>query len=351
MTGFVKQSILFGKIRRKALGSALGCALLISVTYLPLNAHAQNQKGQTSSWPTKAIKLVVPYPPGGPLDLMARALGERMRETLGQPVIVENKAGAGGNIGADFVAKAPADGYTLVIGAVATHAINPYLYSRLPYDANRDFAPIGMIASVPNVLVMTRETMQKLNINTVKDLVAFCKAHPGKLNYGSGGNGSAGHLAAELFKSAAGFSMVHIPYSGAAPAQLGLISGQTDLMFDNLASAAAQIQAGKLMAFAVTTQRRSGHLPEVPTIAEAGFPGFDISTWFGLMAPAGTPEFVVKALDTALSKAIESKEIRDRLAAMKADAQPMGPETFKQFILQEQRKYEALVRASGARID
>nr|NDG61746.1 hypothetical protein [Betaproteobacteria bacterium] len=187
---------------------------------------------------------VVPYPPGRPLDQIARALAERMRESLNQPLIVENRAGAGGNIGADHVAKSQGDGYTLLIGAVATHAINPFLYARMPYDANRDFVPVGLIAVVPNVLVMTEETAQRLRVSSLGDVVAYARKYPGKLNYASGGNGSAGHLAAELFKSVAGLSMVHIPYAGAAPAQLGLLSGQTDLMFDNLASAAGQIQAG-----------------------------------------------------------------------------------------------------------
>jgi tripartite-type tricarboxylate transporter receptor subunit TctC len=315
------------------------------------SGNALAQSAQHHNWPGKAIKIVVPYPPGGPLDQIARALAERMRESLGQAVVVENRAGAGGNIGADYVAKAQADGHTLVIGAVATHAINPFLYARMPYDANRDFAPIGMIAMVPNVLVMTAEVAQRLGISKLSDLVAYGKRYPGKLNYASGGNGSAGHLAAELFKSAAGFSMVHIPYAGAAPAQLGLLAGQTDLMFDNLASAAGQIQAGRLKAFAVTSAQRSSQSPELPTVAEHGFPGFDISTWFGLMAPAGTPDQVVKILHRAMTQALESKELKERLSRMKADSPLMTPDTFKQFILQEQRKYEALVKASGASVD
>lgn len=315
------------------------------------SGNALAQSAQQHNWPGKAIKIVVPYPPGGPLDQIARALAERMRESLGQAVVVENRAGAGGNIGADYVAKAQADGHTLVIGAVATHAINPFLYARMPYDANRDFAPIGMIAMVPNVLVMTAEAAQRLGISRLSDLVAYGKRHPGKLNYASGGNGSAGHLAAELFKSAAGFSMVHIPYAGAAPAQLGLLAGQTDLMFDNLASAAGQIQAGRLKAFAVTSAQRSSQSPELPTVAEHGFPGFDISTWFGLMAPSGTPDQVVNILHRAMTQALESKELKERLSRMKADSPLMTPDTFKQFILQEQRKYEALVKASGASVD
>jgi len=337
--------------RRKFMGQALLLMLALSTSLQPARAQVPAPAQPAPAWPAKAIKLVVPYPPGGPLDQIARALAERMRESLNQPLIVENRAGAGGNIGADHVAKSQGDGYTLLIGAVATHAINPFLYARMPYDANRDFVPVGLIAVVPNVLVMTEETAQRLRVSSLGDVVAYARKYPGKLNYASGGNGSAGHLAAELFKSVAGLSMVHIPYAGAAPAQLGLLSGQTDLMFDNLASAAGQIQAGKLKAFAVTTAQRSSQLAGVPTVAESGYPGFDISTWFGLMAPAGTPESVVKTLHGAMSQALDAKDLRDRLARMKADPMPLSPEAFRQFILQEQKKYEPLVKASGARVD
>ncbi|HZV91697.1 MAG TPA: tripartite tricarboxylate transporter substrate-binding protein, partial [Caldimonas sp.] len=217
----------------------------------------------------RPIHFIVPYPAGGPLDIMARALAEKVKDSLG-PIVVENKPGAGGNIGADFVAKAAPDGLTLVMGAVATHAINPWLYARLPYDPIRDFTPITGVARVPNVLVMTPETASRLGIASVVDLVDYAKKNPGKLNYGSGGNGSAGHLAGEMFKAEAGVHMVHIPYAGGNPAQLALLSGQVDLTFDNLASAAANIKAGRLKALAVTTARRSSAMPDVPTIAEAG---------------------------------------------------------------------------------
>jgi tripartite-type tricarboxylate transporter receptor subunit TctC len=217
----------------------------------------------------RPIRLVVPYPPGGPLDIVARALADKVKDALG-PVIVENKAGAGGNLGADAVAKSAPDGSTIVMGAVATHAINPWLYARLPYDPIRDFTPITGVAQVPNVLVMNPDTAAKLGIRRVADLVAYAKQNPGRLNYGSGGNGSAGHLAGEMFKAQAGVFMVHIPYAGGNPAQLGLLSGQVDLNFDNLAAASANIKAGKLKALAVTTARRSTAMPDVPTIAETG---------------------------------------------------------------------------------
>ncbi|MGD9945751.1 MAG: Bug family tripartite tricarboxylate transporter substrate binding protein [Burkholderiaceae bacterium] len=314
-------------------------------------AAAQPGLAAAQDWPGKPIRFVVPYPPGGPLDQVARALAEKLRDPLGQPVVVENRAGAGGNIGADLVAKASPDGYSIVMGAVATHAINPYLFAKMPYDANRDFAPVTRIAMVPNVLVLNPDTADRLGIRSVSDLIRYAKANPGKLNYASGGNGSAGHLAGELFKAQAGISMVHIPYAGAAPAQLGLLSGQTDLMFDNLASAAPQIRAGKLKGFAVTTLQRSGFFPELPTVADSGLKGFDISTWFGIFAPAGTPKPIVDRLYSEFSKALGTPELRERLSRLGADAAPLPPDEFGRFVRAEQAKYERVVKASGARVD
>ncbi len=308
---------------------------------------------QGAAYPSKPIRLVVPYPPGGPLDVAARTLAERVKDSLGT-VIVENRAGAGGNLGVDYVAKQPADGYTLVIGAVATHAINPWLFARLPYDPIKDFAPVTLVAQVPNVLVMTPETAARLGIDSVPGLIAYMRRNPGKLSYASGGNGSGGHMAGELLKSMAGVSMVHIPYAGAAPAQLGLLGGQTDLMFDNLASAAANIRAGKLRAFAVTTATRASSFPEVPTMAEAAgkeLKGFDVSTWFGVMAPAGTPAPVVARLNEALRKALVTPEMRERLSKMGAEPAPTSPEQFASFIRSELAKYEKVVRFSGAKVD
>ncbi|HMN66002.1 MAG TPA: tripartite tricarboxylate transporter substrate binding protein [Burkholderiaceae bacterium] len=302
-------------------------------------------------WPTRPIRFVVPYPPGGPLDQVARALAEKLREPLGQPVVVENRPGAGGNIGADLVAKAAPDGYSIVMGAVATHAINPYLYAKMPYDANRDFTPITRVATVPNVLVLNPQTAERLGIRSLRDLIAYARKNPGKLNYGSGGNGSAGHLAGELLEAQAGISMVHIPYGGAAPAQLGLLAGQTDLMFDNLASATPQIRAGKLQAFAVTTPQRSSFFPELPTVAESGLKDFDISTWFGVFAPAGTPRPIVDRLNIEFTRALSAPDIRERLGRMGAEPSPMSPEAFANFVRAEQAKYERIVKASGARIE
>ena len=319
----------------------------LCATALPLAAFGQ------ATFPAKPIRLIVPYPPGGPLDIAARALGERVRDSLGT-VVVENRPGAGGNVGVDYVAKQPADGYTLVIGAVATHAINPWLFSKLPYDPIKDFAPITLIAQVPNVLVMAPETAAKYRINSFSDLVGYARAHPGQLNYASGGNGSGGHMAGELLKSMGRVFIVHIPYPGAAPAQLSLLSGQTDLMFDNLASAAPQIRAGKLKAFAVTTKARAASFPDLPTVAEAGgkdFAGFDITTWFGVFAPAGTPAPVVNRLSDEVRKALATPEMRERLARMGAEPAPMAPAEFASFVRTELAKYEKVVKFSGAKVD
>ena len=302
----------------------------------------------------RPIHLVVPYPPGGPLDIIARTLAEKAGASLGS-VIVENRPGAGGNLGADMVARAAPDGHTIVMGAVATHAINPWLYTKIPYDPIRDFTPITGVAQVPNVLVMSTATSTRLGIKSVADLVAYAKQHPGTLNYGSGGNGSAGHLAGEMFKAQAGVFMVHIPYAGGNPAQLALVSGQVDLNFDNLASASANIRAGKLVAIAVTTRERSSAMPEVPTIAESGaaqgLAAFDINTWFGLFGPAGLPAATTQRLNKAFTEALASPEIKARLATMLADPSPTSPEQFAAFVRAELGKYEGVVKASGAKAD
>jgi tripartite-type tricarboxylate transporter receptor subunit TctC len=305
---------------------------------------------QTPSFPSKPIRLIVPYPAGGPLDTAARALGERLKESLGT-VVVENRPGAGGNLGVDQVSKSSPDGYTLVIGAVATHAVNPWLFSRLPYDPIKDFVPITLIAHVPNVLVMTPERAAQLKITSARDLFDYLRRNPGQLNYASGGNGSAGHMAGELLKSQARVSAVHIPYAGAAPAQLGLLAGQTDFMFDNLASATAQIKAGKLKALAVTTPQRAPSMPEVPTMNESGLAGFDVSTWFGVFAPAGTPPAVVARLNEAMTAALRTPEMRERLARMGAEPAPMSSAQFAELVRRELAKYEKVVKFSGARVD
>ena len=298
---------------------------------------------------TKPIRLIVPYGAGGPIDVTARVLAERVKDSLGT-VIIENRPGAGGNIGADAVAKAAPDGLTIGIAATATHAVNPWLYAKMPYDAGKDFAPITQMLRVPNVLVMNADTASRLKINTARDLIAYAKVNPAKLNYGSGGNGSAGHLAGEMFKAQAGIFAVHIPYNGGNPAQMALQSGQVDFNFDNLATAAPGIKSGKLKAIAVTTLARSNALPDVPPVADT-LSGFAIDTWWGLVAPAGTPREVIVKLNQAFVAALESPETKTRFAALLAQPVANSPEEFGAFMKAELAKYEKVVKASGAKVD
>ncbi|HVZ43363.1 MAG TPA: tripartite tricarboxylate transporter substrate binding protein [Ramlibacter sp.] len=297
----------------------------------------------------KPIRIVVPYAPGGPIDTTARLLAERVKDSLGT-VIIENRPGGGGNIGADVVAKAAPDGSTIGISAVATHAINPWLFSRMPYDAVKDFAAITQMVRVPNVLVMNSETAARLKINTVRELIGYAKAHPAQLNYGSGGNGSAGHLAGEMFKRDAGIFAVHIPYNGGNPAQLALLSGQVDFNFDNLATAAPNIRAGKLKALAVTTLHASPFLPGVPPVADT-LKGFGIDTWWGLVAPAGTPHEIIQKYNHAFVAALQSPEVKTRFGNLMAEPVPTSPEEFAAFMKAELAKYEKVVKASGAKVD
>ncbi|OEZ31339.1 Bug family tripartite tricarboxylate transporter substrate binding protein [Variovorax boronicumulans] len=306
--------------------------------------------GHAAAQQHRPIRLVVPYAAGGPIDNTARILAEQVKDTLGGPVIIDNKPGAGGNIGADFVAKAPADGLTIGIAATATNAVNPWLYSKMPFNAATDFAPITQMVRVPNVLVMNAETANRLNIRTLADLIRYAKANPAKLNYASGGNGSAGHLAGELFKKEAGIFAVHIPYNGGNPAQLALLSGQVDFNFDNLATAAPNIRSGKLKAIAVTTLKRSSALPDVPPVADT-LKGFSIDTWWGLVAPAGTPPEVVAKLNQAFVAALNAPETKTRFASMLAEPVGNSSEQFGAFMKSELAKYEKVVKATGAKVD
>ena len=295
------------------------------------------------------IRLIVPYAPGGPLDVTSRVLAEGVRASLGT-VIVENKPGAGGNIGVDAIAKAKPDGLTIGLAAVATHAVNPTLYKKLPFDAAGDFAGITQMVSVPNVLVVNANRAQELNIHSVEDLIAYGKAHPGKLSYGSGGNGSAGHLAAEMLKQGMGFTAVHIPYRGASPAQLALLAGEVDFNIDNLAAAAANIKSGKLVALAVTTEQESPLLPGVPALSKS-IKGFAIDTWWGLVAPAGTPADVVAKLSKAFSDALKDPETQKRFANLMTEPVPTTAKQFDDFMAAERAKYESIVKRSGASVD
>ena len=291
---------------------------------------------------------MVPYAPGGPVDLSARLIAPQLQRSLGQPLVVENRAGAGGNIGADFVAKSAPDGHTLLMGAIATHAINPALYPNFPYDPVRDFRHVALIVQVPNVLVVNND----LPVKTVQDLVSLAKDRPGRLDFASGSTGSTGHLAGELFKQLTGTYMVHIPYKGAAPATADLLAGRVHLMFDNLASALPNIRAGKVRALAVTTAKRSGFLPDLQTLDEAGLKGFDMTTWWGLMMPAKTPEPVVERLAAETAKAMKDPQVADRLRAMGSEAPTVRtPAEFTAFVERERRVYGDLVRRSGAKAD
>ncbi|MGC4395273.1 Bug family tripartite tricarboxylate transporter substrate binding protein [Hydrogenophaga sp. T2] len=314
-------------------------ALALATAALALPSWAQ----------ARTTRIVVPFAAGGPIDVTARILADAVKDTLGT-VIIENRPGAGGNIGVSQVAKAAPDGLTLGIATTASHGINPWLFKQLPYDPAKDFAPVTQMLRVPNVLVMNADTAQRLKIASVPDLIRYAKANPGRLNYGSGGNGSAGHLAGELFKNQAGIFAVHIPYNGGNPAQLGLLSGQVDFNFDNLATAAANIRAGKLKALAVTTAQRSSVMPDVPTVAEA-LPGFEIDTWWGLVAPAGTPADVVAQLNAAFNKALQSADVKAKFAALMAEPTPTTPQAFGDFMNRERAKYERVVKLSGAKVD
>ena len=303
---------------------------------------------QAQAYPARPIRFVVPYAPGGPLDLIARAIGQKLTEATGQAVVVDNKPGAGGNIGADIVAKAAPDGYTIVMGAVATHAINPTLYPKIPYDPVKDFTPVAMVAVVPNVLVVN----PALPVKSVKELIDFAKAKPSSLNFASGSTGSTGHLAGELFNALAGVQMVHIPYKGGAPAMADLLAGQVQLMFDNLANALPQVKAGKLRALAVTTAQRSAFAPDLPTLAEAGVPGFDLTTWFGIFLPGNAPRDIVLRLNTEINKPLNAPDMKDRLEKMGAEPPANNtPERFAAFIKVEFDKYARVIKASGAKVE
>jgi tripartite-type tricarboxylate transporter receptor subunit TctC len=297
----------------------------------------------------RPIRIVVPFAPGGPIDVTARMLAEAVRASLGT-VVIENRPGAGGNIGVAAVATAAPDGLTLGIATTASHAINPWLFSKLPYDPDKDFVGITQMLRVPNVLVVNAEVAQRLNIRNLADLVAYARANPAKLSYGSGGNGSAGHLAGELFKNKHGIFAVHIPYAGGNPAQLALLSGQVDFNFDNLATAAPNIRSGKLRALAVTTAQRSPVLPEVPAMAET-LPGFEIDTWWGLIAPAATPPEVVAKLNQAFVGALNSPDIKTRFATLMAEPAATTPQQFDAFLRRERTNYQAVVKLSGAKVE
>ena len=327
--------------RQLTLALSLLPALVASaIVTLPTLVVAQN----------KPITIVVPYPAGGPLDISARILADGARSKLDTTVVVENKPGAGGTIGANQVAKSAAGSQQLLMGAIATHAANPWLMPNYPFDPIKDFKPVTLVAQIPNVLVMNVEKANQLNIRSTRDLVAYIKKNPGKLNYSSGGNGSIGHIAGEMLKSLTKSSMVHIPYAGAGPAQLALLSGQIDVMFDNLASALTQIRAGKLLALGVTTQKRSEALPDVPPINDT-VKGFDVSTWFGIFAPSHLSDADVQKYATAFADTMNAAENKDKFSKMGFTPERLSPAEFAKFVQAEHAKYGALIKSAGIKID
>jgi tripartite-type tricarboxylate transporter receptor subunit TctC len=320
--------------------------LLFAANLIAVQAYSQ------TAWPTKPVKIIVPFAPGGTTDILARAMAPELSKAFGQTFIVENKAGAGGNLGSEFVAKSPADGYTILMGTVGTHGINVALYDKMPFDPVKDFAPITLIAGVPNVMVMNADKARQLNINNVADFIKVAKASPGKLNMASSGNGTSIHLAGELFKSMSGTYLVHFPYRGSGPAVLDLVGGTMDVMFDNLPSALPHIKSGKLKALAVTSAERSSVLPDVPTIEEAGkLKGYEASSWFGLLAPAGTPADIVNRIQQESAKALNSAAVKEKMLAQGAIPGGNSPVDFSKLIGLEIKKWAQVVKVSGAKVD
>jgi tripartite-type tricarboxylate transporter receptor subunit TctC len=327
----IEKKIMRGKLRW-ALGALFACIATV--------ASAQ-------SYPNRTIRLVVPFPAAGTTDILARAVAQKLTEALGQAVVVDNRPGAAGNIGSDIVAKSAPDGYTLLMGTVGTHAINPSLYSKMPYDHVKDFVPVVLVAGVPNVLVVN----PALPVNSVADLIKLAKDKPGQINFASSGSGTSIHLSGELFKTMAGVDMTHVPYKGSSPALTDLIGGQVQIMFDNLPSALPQIKGGKLRAVAVTSLKRAPALPDVPTINESGVPGFEASSWFGMLAPAGTPAPIVARINAEVNKWLQSADAREKLLSQGAEAAGGPPERFAAHIRAESEKWAKVVKASGAKVD
>ena len=326
--------------RRFAL-SAAACTALAGAGLLGSGA------AMAQAYPSKPVTIVVPFAAGGTTDILARIIGQALTAELGQSVVVDNRAGAGGNIGGQAAAKAAPDGHTLFMGTVGTHAINASLYKKMPFDPVKDFAPLTRVANVPNLLVANPAQPYK----SVKDLIAYAKANPGKVNFGSSGNGSSIHLSGELFKSLAKVDMQHVPYKGSAPAVTDLLGNQIGIMFDNMPSAIQHVRSGKLVPLAVTTAKRSPELPNVPTIAEAGVPGYEATSWFGMFAPAGTPAPVLAKLNAAIVKVLAQPDVKKKINEQGAEVYSETPEQFAAFIQAESVKWGKVVKESGASLD
>jgi len=298
-------------------------------------------------WPSKPIRYIVPFAPGGTTDILARTISEKLSVALGQPVVVENKPGAGGGVGAEYTAKQPADGYTIMGGTISTHAINASLYKNLGYDPVRDFAPVTLIARVPNMLVVN----PSIPANDVKTLIALLKANPNKYSFASSGNGTSQHLSGELFKTMTGVEMQHIPYKGSPPALADVVGGSVAMTFDNITTAWPLAKGGKLRAIAVTTAQRSSVAPDVPTLAEAGLAGYEVASWQGVFAPAGVPPDVLRRLNTEIVKIINLPDVREKLIGLGAEPAPNSPEAFGAMVKGEVAKWADVVKKSGAQVD
>lgn len=321
-------------------------ALAGALSFTGLSALAPSSAA-AQSFPTKPVTIVVPFSAGGTTDILARIVGQYLGNKFGQSVVIENRDGAGGNIGTQLVSRSKADGYTLLMGTVGTHAINPALYKKLNFDHIKDFQPLTRVAMVPNLLVVNPERPYR----SVKELIEYAKTHPGEVTFASSGNGSSIHLSGELFKTMTKVDMIHVPYKGSAPAVTDLIGGQIDIMFDNMPSAIQHVRSGRLKPIAVTTAKRSPELPDVPTIAEAGVPGYEATSWFGMFAPAKTPAPIVAQLNAALVKVLGNPDVKKKLAEQGAEPYAEKPEQFAEFIKQETAKWGRVVKASGASVD
>jgi tripartite-type tricarboxylate transporter receptor subunit TctC len=329
--------LLSTKTRRHLLGLTLGF-----LAGLGGSASAQG------TYPNRPVRVIVPFAAGGTTDIFARLLGDRLSQALGQQFVIENRGGAGGNIGADAVAKADPDGYTVVMGTVGTHAINASLYAKMPYDPLTDFAPLAYVAGVPNLMVVNPKNVKA---NTVQEFIAEAKSAPRKFNMASSGNGTSIHLSGELFKQITGVEMPHVPYRGSGPAVNDLIGGQVDVMFDNLPSSIEHAKAGSLRPLAVTSSQRSAAVPNIPTLAEAGLPGFEATSWFALFAPKRTPAEIVAKLNQEVRKALEVPELRTRFAELGGEIKPMSPDELGAYVKSEHEKWGRVVKASGAKVD
>ena len=313
--------------------------LVLMAAFCMATIHASVRAQNTNDYPSQPITIIVPFTPGGVTDITTRLIGQKLGEKLKQTVIIENKPGAGGNIAGAYVARAPANGYTLFLATIGTHAINQSLYQTMPYDSEKDFAPLSRLAVFPNLLVVPTNSPYK----TVSDLITYGKNNPGKLTFASPGNGTSSHLSGELFKLLTGVNMVHVPYKGSSPATADLISGQTSLMFDAIPSASTNIKANRLRALGITSKTRNNSMPDIPTLDEAGVKGYEVMAWVGLVAPAGTPQPIVDKLYRTIAEVLAEKEVQEKLLSLGADAAPQTPAEFAAYMKGEVNRWKKVI--------